>query len=56
MIQHIQIYIKQDFSLDHNPLDYVIWDVLENKTNATSHPIVGLHETAIEKEYLKNLF
>ena len=28
-------------SPDHNPLDYAIWGVLENKTNATSHPNIG---------------
>ena len=25
-------------SVDLAPLDYAIWGILENKTNATSHP------------------
>ena len=29
---------------DLNSLDYTIWDVLENKPNATSHLNVGLKE------------
>ena len=33
-----------------NPLDYAIWDVLENKTNATSHPNIGLLKTATEDQ------
>ena len=42
--------LKQDLSPDHCPLDYAIWGVLENKTNATSHPNIGLLKTAIEEE------
>ena len=38
--------IKQDLSL----LDYAIWGVLENKTNATSYPNIGLLNTTIEEE------
>ena len=34
--------IKQDLSPDFNPLDYAICGILENKTNATSHPNIGL--------------
>ena len=30
------------FDPDLNPLDYTQWGVLENKTNATSHPNIGL--------------
>ena len=33
-----------------NPLDYAIWGVLENKTNATSFPNIGLLKPAIEEE------
>ena len=29
--------IKQDLSLDHDPLDYAIWDIL--KTKQMQHPI-----------------
>ena len=45
--------IKQDLSPDHDPLDYDIWGVLENKTNATSHPNIVLLKTAIEEEWNK---
>ena len=38
----VRTAIKQDLSPDLNPLDYVIWGVLKNKTNATSHPNIGL--------------
>ena len=42
--------IKQDLNPDHKPLDYAIWGVLENKTNATSHPNIGSLKIAIEEE------
>ena len=42
--------IKQNLSPDHNPLCYTISNVLENKTNATSHRNVGSLKTAIEEE------
>ena len=32
------------------PFDYVIWGVLENKTNVTSHPKIGLLKSTIEEE------
>ena len=35
---------------DLNLLDYAIWGILEDKTNSTSHPSVGLLKTAIEKD------
>ena len=38
---------------DHNSLDYTIWEFLENKTNATSHPNIGSLKTAIEEEWNK---
>ena len=50
---------KQDLSPDLYLLDYAIWGILENKTNATSHPNIGSLKTTIEEEekkYLKNLF
>ena len=40
-------------SPDHNPLDYTIWGILENKTNATSHPNIGSLMTAVEEEWNK---
>ena len=45
--------IKQDFSPDLKPLDYAFWGVLENKTNATPHPNIGLLKTTIEEELNK---
>ena len=38
---------------DHNSPDYTIWGILENKTNATSHPNISLLNTAIEEEWNK---
>ena len=35
---------------DLNCLDYAIWNVLENKTNAISHSDIRSLKTAIEKE------
>ena len=49
----VRTAIKQDLSPVFNPLDYSIWDVLENKTNATSHPNIGSLKTAIEEEWNK---
>ena len=45
--------IKQDLSPDCNPLDYAMWGVLENKTNATFHPNIDLLKNAIEEEWNK---
>ena len=36
---------------DRNPLNYTLWSVLENKTNATSHPNIGSLKIAIEEEW-----
>ena len=43
--------IKQDISPDINPLDYTIWGVLENRTNATPHPNIDSLTAAIEDEW-----
>ena len=43
--------IKQDLRPDLTPLDYAIWGILENKSNATSHPNIVLFKTAIEREW-----
>ncbi len=40
-------------SPDINPLDYSIWSVLENKTNATSHQNISTLKTTIEKQWNK---
>ena len=40
---------------DHNPLDYTLWGILENKTNATFRPNIGSFKTAIEEEWNKML-
>ena len=45
--------IKQDLSPDLKPLNYAIWVILENKTNATSHLNIGSLKTAIEEEWNK---
>ena len=47
----VRIVIKQDLCLDLNPFDYAIWSSLENRTNTTSHPDIGLLKTAIEEEW-----
>ena len=47
----VRTLIKQYLSPDRNPLDYAIWGVLENKTNATSYPNIGSLKTAIEEEW-----
>ena len=49
----VRTAIKQDSTPDLNYLDNDIWGVLEDKTNATSHPNIGALETAIEKEWNK---
>ena len=43
------VAIKQDSSLYINPHDYAIKGVLENKTNAPAHLIIGSLKTAIEE-------
>ena len=45
--------IKPNLSPDRNPLDYLIWGVLENKTNGTSHTNIDSLKTAIEEELNK---
>ena len=45
--------IKQDLNPNIYLLDYAIWGILEDKTNATSHPNIGLLKTAIEEEWNK---
>ena len=50
----VRTAIKQDLSPDLKPLNYTIWDVLENKTNATSHPRLLLRRN--RTKCLKNLF
>ena len=52
-MRKLRTAIKQNLSPNLNPLDYTIWGVLENKTNATSHPNIGLLKNAIEKEWNK---
>ena len=49
----VRIAIKQDLNTDPNPLDYAIWGVLENKTNAIYHLNIGLLKTVIEEEWNK---
>ena len=49
----VRTAIKLDLSPDFKPLDYVTWGVLENKTNATFHPNIGLFKISIEEEWNK---
>ena len=53
MKKTVRTVIKQDLSPDRNPFNYAIWGVLENKTNATSHPNIGLLKTTVEEEWNK---
>ena len=48
--ESVRTIIKQDLRPNLNSLDYAVWGVLENKTNATFHPNIGLLNAAIEKE------
>ena len=45
--------MKQDSNPDLNSLDYAVWGILKNKTNATSHVNIGSLKTAIEEEWNK---
>ena len=47
--------IKEDLKpdLNHTSLDYDLWGILENKSNATTHPNIGSLKTAIEEEWNK---
>ena len=48
----VRTAIRQDLNPDLN-LDCAIWDVLENKTNVTSHLNIGSLKTAIEEKWNK---
>ena len=50
MSETIVISLRPPSSLDLDLLDYVIWDILENKMNTTSHPNIGLLKSATEEE------
>ena len=47
----VRTAIKQDLSSNLNPFDYSIRSVLENKTNANSHPNIGSLKIAAEEEW-----
>ena len=49
--KNVRTAIKQDLSLDRNPLEYAIWYVLEKKTIASSDRNIGSLNTAIEEEW-----
>ena len=49
----VRTAIKQDLSPDLNSLDYTIWGIEENKTNATSRRNIGSPKSAIEEEWKK---
>ena len=49
----VRVAIKRELSPDLTPLDYALWCFLENKTNATSQPNIGLLRIAMEEEWNK---
>ena len=49
----IGVYLGLPSSPDLSPVDYIIWVVLKNRTNATSHSNIGMLDTAIEEEWKK---
>ena len=49
----LKVCKKQDLSPDLDPLNYVIWGVLENKTNANFYPNIGSLKIVIEEEWNK---
>ena len=55
----VRTAIKQDLNQDFNPVNYAIWGVLENKTNATPIQILVRLRLLLrrnEMKCLKNLF
>ena len=52
----VKTTIKQDLSPDLISPDYIIWGVLENKTNATSHPRIRSLKTARKEEWNKHVW
>ena len=44
---------RQQLKTRFRPFDFAIWDVLENKTNTTADPNIGLLKHAIEEEWNK---
>ena len=49
----VRTAMKEDLSPQLNPLENTTWGVLENKTNATSHPNIDSLMNAIEDEWNK---
>ena len=49
----VRTAIKQESSTNLNLLDFAIWGVLENKTNASSHLNIGSLKIAIEEDKIK---
>ena len=49
----VKTLMKQDLSLDFNFLNNTTWDVLENKTNATSYTNIGSLMSATEEKWNK---
>ena len=43
----VRTIIEQDLSLYLNPSDYILWEVLENKRNVTSHRNIRSLKSAI---------
>ena len=51
--KNVRTATKLDLRPDVNPLDYAVWGIFGNKTNATFQPNIGSLNTAIEKEWNK---
>ena len=49
----IGVSLRPPWSLNLNPLDYATCGILEDKTNAISHPNIGWLKTAFEEEWNK---
>ena len=49
----IEVSLWPPSNLAHNPLEYIIWSVLENKIYLIFYPNISSLKTVIEKEWYK---
>ena len=49
----MEFFLLPPSNQDLKSLDYAMWGILENKTNATPHSNIGSLKTAIEEEWNK---
>ena len=54
-VNKLKVHEKTRFKSNLNSFDDAIWVILENKTNATSHPNIRSLKTAIEEGLIKCL-